>query len=96
MIGQPTDFTYTAENKPALQARLRRIEGQIRGLQKMLDDNRDCREVIQQLTAVRAAIETTLALYTQSYVKNQLLTINGDPDSQALVEEVIGLLARKC
>lgn len=96
MTSQPADLTHAAEDKPALQARLRRIEGQIRGLQKMLDDDRDCREVIQQLAAVRAAIETTLALYTQSYVKDQLLTVNGDPDSQALVDEVIGLLARKC
>lgn len=39
-----------------LIARMRRIEGQARGIQKMLETNRDCEEVILQLSAMRAAI----------------------------------------
>ncbi|MGI9602666.1 MAG: metal-sensitive transcriptional regulator [Acidimicrobiales bacterium] len=37
--------------------RLRRVEGQIRGLQTMLDEGKDCREVITQLSAAKAALD---------------------------------------
>lgn len=37
--------------------RLRRLEGQIRGLQKMLDEGKDCREIITQISASKAALD---------------------------------------
>jgi len=40
-----------------LQKRLRRAEGQLRGVQAMLQDGRDCREVVTQLSAVIGALE---------------------------------------
>lgn len=42
-----------------LQKRLRRAEGQLRGVQAMLEDGRDCREVVIQLSAVIGALEQT-------------------------------------
>lgn len=39
--------------------RLRRIEGQVRGLQQMLADKRDCRDVVTQLSAANKALEQT-------------------------------------
>ncbi len=41
----------------AVRARLRRIEGQIGGLQRMLEHGRDCAEIAQQVAAVRAALD---------------------------------------
>lgn len=43
--------------KADLQRRLRRVEGQVRGIEKMLDEDRDCRDVVTQLAAVTRAIE---------------------------------------
>jgi DNA-binding FrmR family transcriptional regulator len=40
-----------------LQRRLRRIEGQVRGLQQMLAEERDCRDVVTQLSAANKALE---------------------------------------
>lgn len=40
-----------------LTKRLRRVEGQVRGLQAMLADGRDCREVVTQMTAATKALE---------------------------------------
>lgn len=40
-----------------LRSRLARIEGQVRGLQRMLDDSRDCREIISQMSAAARALE---------------------------------------
>jgi DNA-binding FrmR family transcriptional regulator len=47
--------TYPEEAR--LLNRLRRIEGQVRGLQRMIEEGRDCTEVVHQVSAVRAAID---------------------------------------
>lgn len=44
------------ENKPKLLNRLNRIEGQVRGIAKMVDEERYCIDVLTQLRAVRAAL----------------------------------------
>ena len=51
MIGKDT------EERRKTISRLRRVEGQIRGLQKMLEDERDMTELTQQFTAVKQAID---------------------------------------
>ena len=48
---------YT-KDKDSIQARLRRIEGQVRGIQKMVDDDRYCIDVLTQVNATRAALES--------------------------------------
>jgi DNA-binding FrmR family transcriptional regulator len=45
------------ETTADLQKRLRRIEGQVRGLQQMLTDQRDCRDVVTQIAAANKALE---------------------------------------
>jgi DNA-binding FrmR family transcriptional regulator len=45
------------EDVAALQKRLRRIEGQVRGLQQMLTDERDCRDIVTQIAATNKALE---------------------------------------
>ncbi len=42
-----------------LQRRLRRVEGQVRGIQQMLTDSRDCRDVVTQISAATKALEQT-------------------------------------
>ena len=49
--------------------RLRRIEGQVRGLEKMIVDDRDCESLVTQLAAVRSAIESVGALVLNNYMK---------------------------
>lgn len=51
-----TDHDLREEHE-LLIARLRRIEGQIRGLQRLLEDGASCEEVAQQLFAAKAALE---------------------------------------
>ena len=55
--------------KGMLLKRLRRIEGQVRGLEKMIIDDRDCESLVTQLAAVRSAIESTGALVLNNYMK---------------------------
>jgi DNA-binding FrmR family transcriptional regulator len=48
-----------AETVKDLTNRLRRIEGQVRALQQMLADGRDCREIVTQISAANKALEQT-------------------------------------
>ena len=49
--------------------RLKRIEGQIRGIEKMIDGGRDCESLVVQLAAVRSAIESVGALVLNNFMK---------------------------
>ena len=55
------------EAKEKLVQRLRRIEGQVRGVQSMLEDERDCREIMQQLAAVHSAVQGASRIFLQEY-----------------------------
>ncbi len=49
--------------------RLKKVEGQIRGLQKMLINGRDCESIVTQLTAVRSALESVGQLVLNNYMQ---------------------------
>ncbi len=51
------DLQLDEQQRESTLVRLRRIEGQIKGLQRMLREQRDCAEIIQQLAAARAALD---------------------------------------
>ena len=56
-------------SKVTLINRLKKIEGQTRGLQKMIEEGRDCENILTQLAAVRSAIENVGALVLSNYFK---------------------------
>ena len=84
--------------KEKLIKRLRRIEGQVGGIQTMLGDERDCREIMQQLSAVSSAIKSTSRTFFQDYASLCLAEIGEDKNSgqgeqnQELLQEMITLL----
>lgn len=53
----PSGMTLPANIAADLRTRLRRIEGQIRGLQGMIDEGRDCRQIVTQVSAALHALE---------------------------------------
>lgn len=56
-----------SEAKEKLIQRLRRIEGQARGVQGMLNEERDCQEILQQLAAIRSAVQGASRFFLQEY-----------------------------
>lgn len=57
MVGETWGMSLPADVVADLRTRLRRIEGQMRGLQAMLDEGRDCKQVITQVSAALHALE---------------------------------------
>ena len=81
--------------RKAIVRRLRRIEGQIRGLQKMVTDERDCESIVTQLAAVRSAIDGVGALVLNNYIK--ICAPRGtksDPDVYESMVRVVGVWGR--
>ena len=60
---------YENERLANMQARLSRIEGQVRGVSRMLDDQRPCMEVLQQLASVQAALRGVTKDVLRNYLE---------------------------
>ncbi len=89
------------ETKEKLIQRLRRIEGQVRGVEGMLEDGRDCREILQQLAAIHSAVQSASRIFLQEYatsclgeLDDPLADAGGEKDSQRanLVRDILALL----
>jgi DNA-binding FrmR family transcriptional regulator len=65
------------ETKEHILKRLRRIEGQVRGVQGMLEEERDCHEIMQQLAAIHSAIQGASRLFFQEYANTCLAGMGG-------------------
>ncbi len=65
MTTKQTDPGYIAD-KAALAARLKRIEGQVRGIERMVEDERYCIDILTQISAIQAALDKVgLSLLSQ-------------------------------
>ena len=79
-----------------LQARLRRIEGQVQGVQRMLDEDRGCEDVLTQLLAIRSAVEQVCLLMTEQHVRDCVFAGELEADDARMQEvlEAMKLLVR--
>ena len=85
---------YTA-TKDQLVDRLARIEGQVRGVARMVEDDRYCIDVVTQINAVRAALDKVGLGLLDGHVRHCLIRGHGgpsDPDEQA--KELMGAVGR--
>ncbi len=57
-------------HKTQVQARLKRIEGQVRGVQKMVDEDRYCIDVLTQVGAAKAALDAVALLLLQDHTEH--------------------------
>lgn len=65
------------QDKTDLLNRLKRAEGQMRGVQRMIEEQRDCEAILQQLTAVRSALHMASLALARAYA-NQCLVEAGE------------------
>jgi DNA-binding FrmR family transcriptional regulator len=83
----------TVESRQDLIARLRKIEGQARGIQRMIEDERECRDILNQLASVRAATQQVSHELIRSYLKGCLNNPAGAADDQTL-NDLVDLFMR--
>jgi DNA-binding FrmR family transcriptional regulator len=74
--------------------RLRRIEGQVRGLQRMVEEGRDCAEVVTQLAAVRAALDRAGQHLVGASLRSCLEGATLPPGAERRIEQGLTALTR--
>lgn len=85
------DYNYTEQMK----TRLRRIEGQVRGVLRLMEEGKSCKDVVSQLSAVRNAADKTLALIVAENLQQCILEEQAaGGDTGKLVQEAVELLVK--
>ena len=83
------------EQKHMLQNRINRLEGQLRGISRMIDEERECGEVLQQLSAARSALQGTIEVFLEDMVRNCLLEDGIDTETRRKLAGEMLALVRK-
>jgi DNA-binding FrmR family transcriptional regulator len=86
---------YT-EHKDAIQKRLRRIEGQVRGVQRMVDEDKYCIDILDQVSAVTKALQAVAIELLDEHLSHcvaEALTVGGEA-AEAKVTEASAAIAR--
>ena len=85
-----------SERKDEVQKRLRRIEGQVRGLERMVDEDQYCIDVLTQVSAVTRALQAVALELLDGHI-NHCVTeaiAGGGPEATAKVDEAVAAIGR--
>ena len=76
--------------------RLKRAEGQLRGIQKMIEDGQECIDIVTQLTAVRSSINRTMGLVISNQITKALQDPNLDlAQQEEKLQQALDLIVKK-
>lgn len=76
--------------------RMKRIEGQVKGIIKMMEENKDCKDVITQLSASRSAIDRAIGIIVSANLIECIQNLDelGDRTEEDVVQEAVNLLVK--
>jgi DNA-binding FrmR family transcriptional regulator len=83
---------YTA-NKDAVLKRVRRVEGQVRGIGRMVEEDRYCIDVVTQITAVQAALDKVALELLQDHAQHCVVGAKASEQGER-TEELMGAVKR--
>jgi CsoR family transcriptional regulator, copper-sensing transcriptional repressor len=85
-----------SEDKEAVQKRLRRIEGQVRGLQRMVDEDRYCIDILEQVSAATRALQSVALQLLHEHLGHCVADAvkSGGDEAQAKLDEASAAIAR--
>jgi len=80
----PHSHPHVHENTKAVTNRLARLIGHLESVKRMVEDGRDCSEVLVQLAAVKSAINNVSKVILQDHIRHCIVDAVEDNDQQAL------------
>jgi CsoR family transcriptional regulator, copper-sensing transcriptional repressor len=89
----PAPHGYSAD-KDKLVNRLRRIEGQVRGVERMVDEDRYCIDVITQISAIQAALDKVALGLLSDHARHCVVGGHGKGQPDDLTDELMGAVNR--
>ncbi len=90
---RPRRYRYS-KDKDSLLARLKRIEGQARGVQRMMEEGRYCVDVVQQLNALSAAVDEVALLVLQDHIEGCVSDAIREGAGEERIHELMGVIRR--
>ncbi|MCF8566597.1 metal-sensitive transcriptional regulator [Alicyclobacillus tolerans] len=84
-------YRYSSD-KEALQSRLKRIEGQVRGIQKMIEDDRYCVDILVQIAAIKSAINQVGLVLLESHTKGCVAEAVTHNNGEAKIDELMDVI----
>ncbi len=89
------DSYFTQLEKIKILSRLKRIEGQIRGIQGMIIEERPCSDIMVQMAAAKSALNQVSKIILENHVNSWFeSSVSSDDISQEMVAEVMDLILR--
>ena len=87
-------MSHTIKDKKELLLRAKRIQGQVDALVRALDEERDCSDVLQLMSAARGAMNSLMAELLEGHIRSHVLEGKQKPTSQqvAAADEVIAMV----
>jgi len=86
-------YPYT-KDKDSLLARMKKIEGQAKGIQRMIEDDRYCIDIVQQLTALSAAVDEVSLLILESHIEGCVTDAIRDQHGEHYIKELMGTIRK--
>ena len=83
-----------SDQKDKLVNRLRRIEGQVRGVEKMVDEDRYCIDVITQISAIQAALDKVALGLLEDHARHCVVGGHGTGKPDELTDELMAAVGR--
>ena len=74
-------MAHTIREKAKLLGRVRRIRGQVEALERLLEDERGCAAVMQQIAAVRGAVNGLMAEVIEDHLREHVVNVPGDAEA---------------
>ncbi len=93
MAGDTFRHSYS-KDKAQLVRRLARIEGQVRGIARMIEREEYCVDILQQTSALRAAVDSLAILVLEDHVQGCVRTAAQQGDADRYVDEVVDVVRR--
>ena len=84
---------YT-QDKDAYLKRMRRIEGQVRGIERMVEEDRYCIDVLTQISAVQAALDKVALGLLDGHARHCVVGGHGEGEPEELTDELMAAVAR--
>jgi len=77
-------MSHTIQDKKKLLSRVRRIRGQVEALERALNEERGCSEVLQQITSCRGAMNGLLAAVLEDHIRTHLVDTGYEAGEEAI------------
>jgi len=94
-VPPPADFRHSySKDRAQLARRLSRMEGQVRGIARMIEREEYCVDILQQTAALRAAVDSLAILVLEDHVQGCVRTAAERGEADEYVEEVMDVVRR--